>query len=305
MLVLVVPTVMIAFTSTLSGLLLWRFLQGLVLPPIFAVTIAYVGEEWPRRETAAVAGIYASGASIGGFSGRFFTGLLADHMGWHNAYLVLAAVALALAGSVALLLPRERHFVRSEGLASSALQMLQHLRNPQLVATYAIGFGVLFNFIAIYTYMNFHLAAPPYDFSATALGAIFATYLVGSGLTPLAGRALTRFGRRPFILALLAAWVAGTLLTLTAPVPAIVAGLTLFAACGLMCHAVATGYVAVTAERGRSSAVGLYVTAFYVGGSTGAELGGLAWTLGGWPACVALVLGMLALMAAIVALVWR
>ena len=40
--------------------------------------------------------------------------------------------------------------------------------------------------------------------------------------------------------------------------------------------------------------------AFYVGGSFGAALGGLAWTLGGWPACVALVVAMLVIMAAIV-----
>ena len=58
--------------------------------------------------------------------------------------------------------------------------MLRHLRNPHLLATYAVGFGVLFNFIAIFTYVNFQLAAPPYRFSPTLLGAIFVTYLVGT-----------------------------------------------------------------------------------------------------------------------------
>ena len=47
MLAIVVPTVMMAFAADLSALIFWRFLQGLLLPPIFAVTIAYVGEEWP------------------------------------------------------------------------------------------------------------------------------------------------------------------------------------------------------------------------------------------------------------------
>jgi predicted MFS family arabinose efflux permease len=305
MLVLVVPTVMIALTSTLTGLVFWRFMQGLVLPPIFAVTVAYVGEEWPPREVAAVAGIYTAGASLGGFSGRFFTGILADLIGWHDAYLVLAALTLVLAAAVAWLLPRERRFVHSGSLANSALQMLRHCRNVELVSTYAIGFGVLFSFIAMFTYVNFLLAAPPYNFSATLLGAIFTTYLAGTALAPLTGRALSRFGRRPLVLGVLALWAAGAALTLLASVWAIIAGLTLCAACGLMCQAVSTGYVAVTAERGTSSAVGLYVTAFYIGGSVGAELGGVAWTLGGWGACVALVLAMLAVMAAIVGAVWR
>ena len=65
-----------------------------------------------------------------------------------------------------------------------------------------------------------------------------------------------------------------------------------------------TGYVTITAKAGRSSAVGLYVTSFYVGGSFGAAIGGLAWNIGGWPACVALVAAMLAIMALIVLLVW-
>jgi predicted MFS family arabinose efflux permease len=69
-------------------------------------------------------------------------------------------------------------------------------------------------------------------------------------------------------------------------------------------QAISTGYVAIGAERGASSAVGLYVSAFYIGGGAGASLGGLAWVAGGWPACVVLVLGMLAIMGAVVWLVW-
>jgi uncharacterized membrane protein len=46
------------------------------------------------------------------------------------------------------------------------------------------------------------------------------------------------------------------------------------------------------------------VTSFYTGGSFGAAVGAVAWTFGGWPACVALVAAMLAIMAAIVAFAW-
>jgi predicted MFS family arabinose efflux permease len=62
--------------------------------------------------------------------------------------------------------------------------------------------------------------------------------------------------------------------------------------------------VTVTAQAGRSSAVGLYVTSFYFGGSFGAALGGLAWTVARWPACVVLVAAMLLLMGGIVLFAW-
>jgi predicted MFS family arabinose efflux permease len=278
--------------------------QGLVLPPIFAVTVAYIGDEWPPREATTAAGIYSSGSSIGGFSGRLFTGLFADLIGWRAGFLALAGVALAGAIATIFLLPHERKFVRSEGLLASGRQMLSHFRNGQLLATYAVGFGVLFNFICTFTYVSFHLAAAPYNLSATALGAIFAVYLVGSVLSPWVGWAVGRFGRRRFTVRVLAMWVAGIGLTLAPSLPLIVLGLAISAGCGLICQAISTGYVTITAKAGRSSAVGLYVTSFYVGGSFGAAIGGLAWTLGGWPACVALVAIMLAIMSAVVMFAW-
>src|SRR5437879_1140240 len=86
------------------------------------------------------------------------TGALADVMGWRCAFLVLAAMTLMAAVAILFMLPRETRFVRSEGFAASGAQMLRHLRNPRLIATYAVGFGTLFNFIATFTYVSFHLA---------------------------------------------------------------------------------------------------------------------------------------------------
>ena len=205
---------------------------------------------------------------------------------------------------VALLLPPERKFVRASDLGASLRQMLAHLRNPRLLATYAVGFGVLFNFIATFTYLSFHLAAPPFNRSPAFLGSIFVVYLVGSAMTPLIGMAVGRFGRRHFMIGTIALWIVGIGLTLLEPLWAILLGLTLCASCGLLCQAVSTGYVAITAQAGRSSAVGLYVTSFYVGGSFGAAIGGIVWTLAGWPACVAMVAIMLAIMAIIVVTAW-
>jgi predicted MFS family arabinose efflux permease len=304
MIAVVVPTTMVAFAADVHQLVFWRFVQGLLLPPIFAVTVAYIGDEWPPSEVTGIAGIYTAGSSLGGFSGRFLTGILADHFGWRAAFLVLAVLTLLGAVGITLMLPRERKFVPSIGLVSSLVQMLRHVQNPHLLATYAVGFGVLFSFIATFTYISFHLAAPPYNFSATLHGAIFVTYLVGVAAAPMAGRAVGRFGRRKFILAVIGVWMCGIALTLAASVGVIMLGLALCAGCGLLCQAVSTGYVTTTATEGRSSAVGLYVTSFYFGGSVGSFLPGLAYERAGWPACAAMVAAMLTIMGLIVMLAW-
>ena len=304
MFALVIPTLMVGLATTLPQLIFWRAMQGLVLPPIFAVTVAYIGDEWTPREATTAAGIYSSGSSLGGFSGRLVTGFLADLIGWRAGFMALAAIAFAGAIVVAFLLPHERRFVRSHGLMASGRQMLAHFRNGQLLATYAVGFGVLFNFICTFTFVSFHLAAAPYNLSASWLGAIFVVYIVGSALTPWTGWAVGRFGRRRLMVRIIAIWVAGIALTLAPSLPLIIAGLAISAGCGLICQAISTGYVTITAKVGRSSAVGLYVTSFYVGGSFGAALGGVAWTIAGWPACVALVVAILMIMAAIVVFAW-
>ena len=205
---------------------------------------------------------------------------------------------------VAFLLPHERKFVRSDGFLASGRQMLAHFRNGQLIATFAVGFGVLFNFICTFTFVSFHLAGAPYFLSASWLGAIFVVYLTGSVLTPWTGWAVTRFGRRRFTVRIIAVWMAGMSMTLVPSLPVIILGLCIAAACGLMCQAVSTSYVTITAKVGRSSAVGLYVTSFYLGGSFGAALGGIAWTLAAWTATVALVEVMLIIMAGIVYFAW-
>jgi MFS transporter, YNFM family, putative membrane transport protein len=304
MFAIVVPTLVMTLVSSVPAFVFWRFVQGLLLPPIFTVAVAYIGDEWPRADVPRVAGLYISGTSIGGFCGRFVPGMLTDLVGWRIAFAVVALLTLVSALVVVATLPRERNFVRSGGLLSSLAQMVRHFRDRQLMATYAIGFGVLFNFIATFTYVSFHLAAPPYLFSPTLLGALFLTYLASSPLVPLVGRAIALFGRRRFVLGVIALWLIGALLLLAPPVSVIMVGLTLCAVCGMVCQAVSTGYVTMTAKEGRSSAVGLYATAYYVGGSAGAFLGGLAWTYSGWDGCVGVIVAMQVVIAIIVATAW-
>ena len=301
----VVPTLMMTLAASVPQLVFLRFVQGLLLPPIFTVAVAYVGDEWPPAEVPRVAGLFVSGSSVGGFCGRFFTGAIADLIGWRVSFAAVTLLTLAGGLIVTLALPRERSFVRSGGFLVSVRQMLSHLRNPRLLAIYAVGFGTLFNFIATFTYVSFHLAGAPYFFSSTLLGALFATYLAGSVLVPWVGRVILLFGRRRFILGIIAIWVCGALMMLAPPISAIIIGLTICAVCGMVCQAVSTGYVITTAREGRSSAAGLYASTFYIGGSVGASLMGFIWNAAGWTGCVVGIVAVQLVMGAVVALAWE
>lgn len=305
MALLLVPTLLAAMAGGPPELVLWRFVQGLLLPPIFTVTVAYIGDEWPPGEATAVVGLYTACSALGGFLGRLVPGALADGFGWRGGFVAIAAINLVCLVVVALLLKPETRFAKAPTLTASLRQMLAHLRNPRLIATYVVGFGVAFCFMATFTYVSFHLAAPPYSRSAFFLGSMFVVYLVGSALAPWVGRFIHRLGRRVFVLVALGVWAVGQVLTLLPPVPVILVGLALFSACGILVQATSTGFVTVSAPVGTSAAVGLYVTSFYLGGSIGGWLPGYAYEAGGWPATAAIVLTMLAAMATIVATSWR
>lgn len=283
----------------------WRFVQGLLLPPIFTVAVAYIGEEWPPHDVPSVIALYTAGAALGGFLGRFLAGLAAGHFGWHAAFVTMAAVDLAGALLIARYLPRESRFVATESLAVSLRGMALHLRNPRLLATFAAGFAILFVFVATFTYVNFHLAGEPFGLSPAALGGIFAVYLFGVVVTPMSGRAVARFGRRRVGAAAIALWAAATALTLAPWLPTIIAGLAVGAACGFVVVALANGFLATVTGRARSVAVGPFATFYYVGGGIGGLLPAPAYAAAGWPGVVALVLAMFAAMGAAVSWAWR
>jgi predicted MFS family arabinose efflux permease len=299
-----VPVLMETVATTPGTLIFWRFIEGLLLPPIFTVVLAYVGDEWPPAKVVGVAGLYVSASSLGGFCGRLVPGIVGDIAGWRYAFLAIAAIGLAGAIVVAAKLPREKRFVRSEGFLASGRQMLRHLGNLQLMATCAVGFGVLFNFIAIFTYVSFRLAAPPYNFTPSLLGAVFFTYLVGAVATPWTGRVVMRYGRRTLMIGVIAVWLVGLALLLASPLLLILIGLSLCAGCGMLCQATSTGYVTASASEGRSSAIGLYVSSFYIGGSVGGVAAGALWSAAGWWGVVALSAAVVAMMGMIVILVW-
>ena len=67
-------------------------MQGLLLPFIFTVTVAYIGDEAEGSAGIRLVGDYALGTIFGGFAGQFLTGYAAAFAGWRFSFLFLAAL---------------------------------------------------------------------------------------------------------------------------------------------------------------------------------------------------------------------
>jgi predicted MFS family arabinose efflux permease len=309
-LALAAPTLLAASSPGLHSLVFWRFLQGLILPGIFAITITYIGEEWEHHAVPIVMSIYVSGTALGGFLGRIIAGVAAERLSWRWSFLLLGLLTLVGAAALARLLPEENRDVPRTAESSIGTRfgaMLAHFRNPRLVATFAVGFGMLFALVGTFTYITFYLADAPFHLSTEALSYLFAIYLIGLIVTPAGGYLVTRIGMRAGIAFAIGACLTGALLTLSHSLwMVVIAGLGLVCTGVFVAQATANSFLRIAAPAGgRASAAGLYICCYYIGGTAGGVLPAYMWLIGKWPACVALIACELALTLAIALIGWR
>jgi len=292
-------TAMAVLSRGLADLLVWRFLQGVVTPGIFAVTVAYIQRQWAGRGPGAVTAAYVTGTVIGGFTGRAVSGWAAGHFGWPSSFLALAVLnAIGAAALTVFLRPEKRDQTNSPSRSG----FYKLFTNKTLISTCAVGFCVLFSMHAIFTYIPFHLAEPPYSLGPGTLGSIFGVYLIGAFVTPWFGRRIDHYGHRAVLAVAMSISAAGAFMTLAGPLAVVIAGLALTCTGVFVAQAAASSHIGVAVEGNLSLAVGMYVTFYYIGGSAGAAVPGWFWNLGGWPVCVGLVV---VIQATTVMLAWR
>jgi len=305
-----IPTLLAATSTSLGQLIFWRFLQGIMVPGVVAVLVTYIGEEWPPDRVALIMSFYVSGTALGGFAGRVGTGILADRFNWRIAFVALGVASLAGAAAVAAWLPhgRLRPCSHDDGTPRPSLvdQVQALLRSRRLVATFAVGFIVLFSLVGVFTWITFHLSAAPFSLSTTALSSLFFVYLIGFVVTPAGGFLITRVGLRAGIAGAIGCSMAGVLLTLSPSLPVIILGLTMLSSGVFVAQTASQSHLRVAAPHGlRVTAAGLYMTCYYLGGTAAGVVPGAFWALGKWPACAAFIMAMQGIAITIALFGWR
>lgn len=305
MLALTLPTALIPLAGSLNALIALRFLQGLAIPGIVVVLIAYISEEFHANGVARMTATYVGGTVMGGFFGRFLTGHAGHLLGWRGAFVTLALLNLMGALLVLWLLPPSRCFVPNRNISAGLNTLWRHLHHKRLMAACAVGFCVLFSLVGTFTYVNLHLAAAPFFLSSAGLANVFSVYLVGVLVTPLAGPYIVRLGFLRALLGALMLSAAGLLLTLWPFLPAVIIGLTVCSTGVFICQSATISAIAQNVKEGRSLATGLYYMSYYAGGAAGTLVAGLAFEAWGWSGSVASIALMQGLAGVIAVLVWR
>lgn len=301
----VVPTLLCGLAPNFAALVVFRTLQGVLMPGLTSVAISYVNEEFAGRGRGLAMGIYVSGLTLGGLFARGGSALLAGLYNWRVAMLAFALPTLIAALIMWRFLPDTnsrklrdaRHssfFVDSTFVRQTLQDMGLHLRNRRLVGAFIIGFSSFFAFIGIFTYLPYYLTGPIFRLPAIALGLVYLLWLTGV-CSPTAGAVAARIGSRRAIVFTMGLGVVGLLITLVPVLPIVLFGLGLLAL-GMFSTVPAVNlYLGEQATTAKGTAASMYLSMYYFGGSIGAVLPGFALLWAGWHGVVFLSLGMVAI----------
>lgn len=287
LLLLSVPTALLAVAPNLASFAALRVVQGLFMATAFTLTLAYLADETCGEATSAAIAAYITGNVASNLFGRVLSAWVADTYGVSTNFIAFAGlnifgaalVHLTLTGMQGRTVPLAQ--VRSPLLVWKELFLVRELR-----AGFGIGFCILFAFIGTFTYVNFILVQPPLSLGMMSVGLVYFVFLPAIFTTPLAGRFAVWFGVRRTLQAALAVAGAGLPLLLAPNLTAVAAGLTLIGAGTFFAQAIAAGFVGRAARPLSGAASGLYLACYFLGGLVGSAVLGHIFVYAGWPACV-------------------
>ncbi|NJO33692.1 MAG: MFS transporter [Rhodospirillales bacterium] len=283
---LAIPTALLAVAPGLGTFTALRIAQGVFMAAAFALTLAYLGEEYSEAAAAGAFAAYITGNVASNLVGRLVSAALADYLGLAANFYIFAVLNLAGAVLVFLTVHRMQPKPAMQTRRSPLATWASHLSNKPLRAGFGIGFCILFAFIGTFTYVNFVLTQAPLSLSSMQLGFVYLVFLPSIFTTPLAGAAVHRFGTRPTLWGGLAVAGVGLPLLVAPLLPAVLVGLALVGIGTFLAQATATGFVSRAAGGDRGSASGLYLASYFLGGLVGSAVLGQTFDRLGWVACV-------------------
>lgn len=280
-------TLLLSQADSFASLVILRGVQGLFLGGLPAIAIAYMGDEYSRKALLLAVGLYISGNSIGGISGRLIGGFVGEWLGWADLFLMMGVVSVVCFILFWWLLPTSKQFTAQPLHLPTMLSRLKgHLLNPLLLLVYLIGGLNFFIFINQYSYITFVLSDAPYHLSPIWLGLLFLTYLTGTVGSTLSGRIAQRVGQLNCIKAGIVILMSGSLLTLSDSLPLIVLGFFINSFGFFFAHSSASSWVSHQAIYARASASSLYLVFYYLGASSGGFYLDPFWQWLGWEGVV-------------------
>ncbi|MGY3487102.1 YNFM family putative membrane transporter [Bradyrhizobium sp. USDA 4011] len=301
LLLLAIPTSLLAIAPNLTVFTMLRILQGLCMASAFTLTLAYLGEQCSAMDAGGAFAAYITGNVASNLIGRLISATVADNLGLATNFYFFALLNVAGALLVYFTIKRVQPMHSTDPAQSPLSAMIEHWRDPALRAAFGVGFCILFAFIGTFTYVNFVLVGAPLSLGMMGVGFVYFVFLPSIVTTLLAGKVVDMLGMRLSLWGGLAIAALGLPLMLSSHLADVLAGMVLVGVGTFFAQACATSFVGRAARTNRGVASGTYLACYFFGGLVGSAVLGQLFDHFGWLACVAGVGVVLALASALVA----
>lgn len=252
-----------------------------IVPQIFVPITSQFSE--PENKGRNV-GLVISGLLTGILASRVVSGLVGDALGWRAMYMIAAALMAACAVATSKTLPDIKPtFTGSYAvLMKSLLTLLK--RHPALriySARAALAFG---SFLALWSCLAFKMGQAPFFADSDVVGLLGLCGAAGALTASFVGRWVRRVGVRRFnyigCALILSAWA--SLYFGAASYIGIISGILLIDI-GMQCIQLSNQTSIFSVCPGASNRVNtIFMTTYFIGGSTGTLLAGSGWEACGW-----------------------
>jgi MFS transporter, YNFM family, putative membrane transport protein len=276
MVALAIATAALSLASSMTMVGVLRAVQGLFAASFAAVTLAYVGEAFPRRWRSTAIGAVATAFLVAGIVGQVYAQAVADALGWHWVFgLAAPAFAVAAVGLGTILVEPVRARVPAS-LGQEYRELARLAGQRQLALPYLALFTVLLSFVAMYAALGPWLVTR-FGLDSADVLLVRLAGLPGMILAPLAGWLVGRFGAAPVSVAGFGLAVAGLTLEAVAAgnLGALVVASAIFVAGIATVVPAMITLVGSRAGPARGGALGLGGLALFAGASCGPLAPGL------------------------------
>ena len=261
-------TISSAFVTHFTSLIILNLLKGIALSGVTAVALAYLSEEVSIGILGTAIGIYLSGNTIGGMSGRILSLMISGYSNWQVAVLSVGILCLILGFVFSFIFPTSKHFEPQKQSIGSKLSMMRiFIKDRYLLGIFFIGFSVMGIFVSIYNYLSFRLEGEPFNLPHSIIASVFLLYIIGVWGSIKAGKWSDKYSSKQIIWMIISTVLIGLLLMIFENLPILILGLVLMTFGFFATHTLASRLVSQRAPVGKSTATCLYFLFYYIGSS--------------------------------------
>lgn len=284
--ILVVLEISIYFINEFYLLIFVRLLQGFLIPGVLTSLMTFVSMASEKSLIQRVMSYYIAATILGGFLGRFISGLISKLFGWRYGFLILG-FSLAISFVLLFFISDYKIQVKERITLKNAMNVI---KTHPFLNIYITIFCTFFVFAAMLNFIPFRLKEISDNVSEFIIGLSYSGYVMGI-IVSLFSMLLIKFfkSEKKVILYGLMIYLISIPIFSVKSISFIFFAMFVFCTGMFTVHSIASGFLNKLAISNKGIVNGLYVSFYYTGGVLGTFLPGYLYKSSGWNAFLILL----------------